>query len=112
MKQEQHSASKWKDKQYRKEYSKKWRERQKSLMAGVQPATPQNGDEPLSEWKKRQMERKARMEATQAHPLGLPKCPFCGAEYFRRFNGRTEPVKMDHCDPCAKRFYYYNGAKQ
>ena len=46
-----------------------------------------------------------------AHPLGLESCPFCGAAFFRKLADKYEPIKMDHCDPCEKRFYYYNGAK-
>lgn len=75
------------------------------------PVTPSNGEKPLSAWKMRQMERKAKEDATLPHPLGLESCPFCGASYFRKLGGKTEPIKMDHCSPCSKRFYYYNGAK-
>ena len=78
----------------------------------AEPSVDAEGKPVLSSWKIRQDEKRAREEATKPHVLGLPKCPFCGAEFFRKIEDKYEPIKMDNCVPCAKRFYYYNGVKE
>ena len=122
-------TSKWKDPQYKRAYQHEWAtakfERRKvnhdniaKLLSEirrtngkVEPLEPVS-QKPMSTWALRKAERQAKEEATKPYELGLEQCPFCGAAFFRKVNDKYEPIKMNHCDPCAKRFYYYNGVKQ
>ena len=106
------TTGKWNDKKYRQEYGKKWRE-QKKLEKSSPSALMEQAvtNKPLSAWAAKKAERQAREDATKAHPLGLESCPFCSAAFFRKIGETYEPIKMDHCDPCGKRFWYYNGVK-
>ena len=81
------------------------------MAKGDEKTPSSNGDGQPSKWAQRQAEKKAKEEASKAHPLGLPQCPFCKAEFFRKVDGQYEPILMDNCAPCAKRFYFFNGVK-
>jgi hypothetical protein len=71
---------------------------------GGQAAPTNNEEKPMSKWAIRKAEREAREEAKKAHPLGLNECPFCKAAFFRKLNGKYEPIPMDHC--CGFNFYF------
>jgi len=113
---EENSTADWKSKEYRNKYNAEYRQRKKLegewKSTGKLSLTKPDGDKSVSTWKQRQLDRKAREDATKARPLGLESCPFCGASYFRKLGGKTEPIKMDHCGPCETRFYYYKGVKE
>ena len=107
------TVNKWKDPEYKRRYNQDRYHRLKEEKSGISiPVATGNGSgEELTPWAKRKMEKKARQEASMPHPLGLESCPFCSASFFRKVGDNYEPIKMDHCDPCGKRFYYYNGVK-
>ena len=115
---EENSTADWKSKEYRRKYNAEYRQKKKMEGERKSPgnlsATSllKDMNKPMSTWKQRQLERKAKADATKARPLGLESCPFCGASYFRKLGGKTEPIKMDHCGPCSARFYYYKGVKE
>jgi hypothetical protein len=114
----ENSTVDWKSKEYRRKYNAEYRQKKKReaewKSTGKLSATSllKDMNKPVSTWKQRQLERKAREDATKARPLGLECCPFCGASYFRKLGGKTEPIKMDHCGTCEVRFYYYKGVKE
>lgn len=92
------TTSKWKDKEFRKEYGKRWREQKKLKSLGTKSV-------PLTEWKSRM----AKKMASQVRPLFLSKCPSCDSEFLRRVNGRLEPMKLSSCSECDLRFYQAGG---
>lgn len=92
------TTSKWKDKEFRKEYCKRWREKKKLQSVGSKPAQ-------LMEWKSRM----AKKMASQVRPLFLAKCPSCESEFLRRVNGKLEPMKLSSCSECDLRFYQAGG---
>lgn len=101
------STSKWKDPEFRKKYGKKWRDDQKAaIAAGLSNPITVSDEKPLTPWKQRQMEKRAKEEANSVRPLMLPFCPQCGAEFLRRIGGKLEQMKLSYCPSCELRYYY------
>lgn len=77
---------------------------------GSAPAqTTEGGDQPMTEWKRRQLAKQKLAEAKIPHRLWLKECPFCEAAFFRRVNKKYLPIKMCQCEACNLRFFWYKG---
>jgi len=92
----------WKIKEDRNRYRREWYAKNKK---SVQSETPTNGDQTLTPWKKRQMQKKA----SQVRPLKLCGCPECGVEFGIRKDGQYQDIKLDNCPVCSRRFYQAGG---